>query len=69
MKFKFKHFKENLKILVITLAIVLIWRGVWGFCDLYLFPNQQEISYGISIAFGVLLLWMDDFRIDELIKK
>ncbi len=69
MRLKVKNFKENLKVIVMTIAIVLIWRGVWGFCDEYLFPNHKDISYGISIAFGLFLLWLDDFSIDELIKS
>lgn len=65
---KAKRIKDNIKIVIMTIAIVLIWRGVWGFCDEYLFPNQKDISYGISIAIGLFLLWLDDFSIDELIR-
>lgn len=65
---KTKKIKDNVKIVIMTIAVVLIWRGVWGFCDHYLFPNHQDISYGISLAVGLFLLWVDDFSIDELIR-
>lgn len=74
----FKKFKEDPRLvelkgrhpngnaIVIILAIVMLWRGVWGLLDTYLFPGSPTLSYLISIAIGGLVLYLDDFSIDNL---
>ncbi len=48
------------------LGIVLFWRGVWGLLDHYLFPEYQVLSFVISAVAGLVVLYMDDFSLDEL---
>lgn len=60
------RFKTFGLILTTVLGVVLFWRGIWGLTDLYLFPNQPELSYLISILGGLLILWIDDGEITEL---
>jgi len=55
------HFSKDVKvwtILIAALAIVSFWRGVWGLMDLYLFPENLALSFGVSIIFGLVILWM-----------
>jgi len=61
------RFKTFGLVLTTVLGVVLFWRGVWGLTDLYLFPNQPELSYLISILGGLLILWVDDGEITELV--
>lgn len=42
--------------LLVDVAAIMIWRGVWGFMDIYLFPTQAELSFAVSIFAGIVLL-------------
>lgn len=50
---KKRHIAEAL---LIDLSAILIWRGVWGFMDLYLFPSHPEVSFILSISVGIVLM-------------
>lgn len=52
--------------IIIVIAIILFWRGVWGLIDLYLFPNSPTFSHLLSITLGALILYLDDFSIKDL---
>lgn len=47
-------------------GVILVWRGLWGLMDLYLFPGHPEFSYILSIALGFFILLADDFELEEL---
>lgn len=51
--------KKNsyIRILQIVIAVVLIWRGLWGLMDLYIFPDQLLVSYIVSLVIGLLVLF------------
>ena len=44
--------------ILIAFAIILFWRGIWGLADIYLFPNNQELSLwvGLIMGLGILIL-------------
>jgi hypothetical protein len=44
----------------------MLWRGIWGLADLYLFPNSPTLSYLLSIVIGGLVLYLDDFSLKDL---
>ena len=50
------HFQKVLYTILIALAIVSFWRGVWGLMDEFLFPANPTLSYSISIVVGILIL-------------
>ncbi|MBU0766962.1 hypothetical protein KKF55_04250 [Patescibacteria group bacterium] len=54
--------------ILIGTAVVLFWRGMWGVLDLYLFPENEALSFVTSILLGILILLIHDgFRkLDEL---
>jgi len=65
----FKKFIEKYPLLdsiIVAIAIIMLWRGVWGLMDLYLFPNQPWLSYTIGGVIGLLLLFLDDFKLTEI---
>jgi succinate dehydrogenase hydrophobic anchor subunit len=37
-------------------AIVLMWRGLWGLLDEYLLPKNRKLSYWISSLLGLALI-------------
>ena len=63
---KFKSEHPNANAVVIVLGIIMLWRGVWGLLDQYLFPGSPTLSYLLSIGLGVLVLYLDDFSFDNL---
>jgi len=44
--------------LVIGFGIGGGWRGIWGFMDLYLFPNSLDLSILTSLALGITILFI-----------
>ncbi len=58
-----RHFAT---VLISVIAVVMVWRGVWGLTDTYLFPDNAPLSYLVSIFMGLVLLYLDDKRISEL---
>lgn len=67
---KFKKFRKNknsnLNIFMVCCAVILIWRGVRNIMDLYIFPNNPLVSCITCIILWILILLMDDGKIDEL---
>ena len=51
-----KNFKNNVRTILIVILIVVLWRGIWGLMDLYLFPNMLPLSFVLSIFFGLIIL-------------
>lgn len=63
---QFKASHPNLNGLVILFAIIMLWRGVWGLLDTYLFPGSPTLSYVSGIVLGAVILYLDNFSIDNL---
>jgi len=42
--------------LLIGFAVVAFWRGTWGLLDMYLFPNNFQLSLWVSVLLGVIIL-------------
>lgn len=61
-----KSMKTNFQILVLAIGVIAFWRGAWGLLDLYLFPNNELVSLLISMLIGVLVLYFQDHRLNEL---
>ncbi|NCN99174.1 hypothetical protein COU62_00770 [Candidatus Pacearchaeota archaeon CG10_big_fil_rev_8_21_14_0_10_35_219] len=41
---------------VIAFAVITFWRGLWGLMNIYLFPNNYELSLWITLIGGLLIL-------------
>jgi Fuseless-like protein (putative pre-synaptic calcium channel regulator) len=64
-----KQFKEErpyANAIIIILAIIMLWRGVWGLLDVFLFPGSPLLSYLASFALGAVILYLDGFSLDDL---
>lgn len=64
-KFRKDH-KSNLNIFLIFLAIVMLRKWVQDLLTIILFPNHPIISCIICIAIWMIILLIDDGKIDEL---
>jgi len=42
--------------LCIVLAVVMVWRGMWGLLDEYLWPKNPKRSYFASLLIGIIML-------------
>lgn len=63
------NFTDVLIIIIASLAIVGIWRGVWGLMDIYLLPENSTLSFFVSIATGLAILFAIAFYGPEKNKK
>lgn len=62
----FKH-HSNLHMLLVVGSVVMVWRGLWGLMDLYLFPNDPLVSYLTSVFGGIFFLMLiDNFNLKDL---
>lgn len=52
--------KSNLNdvfiILITAIAMIAIWRGMWGLMDLYLIPENYLFSQIASVILGITIL-------------
>lgn len=55
-----------INVVIVIVAIIMLWRGVWGLLNTFLFPGSPVFSYLASVALGVLILYLDDFKIEYL---
>ncbi|MEW6592630.1 MAG: hypothetical protein AB1305_02960 [Candidatus Hadarchaeota archaeon] len=39
-----------------VIAVVMLWRGLWGLMDIYLFPNNRKKSYWASFIIGLVII-------------
>ena len=53
-------------ILVVT-CVVLIWRGIWNLLDMLFLRNHPILSNVIGILVGVVILYLPDRDIKDLI--
>ena len=37
-------------------AVVMMWRGIWGLGDLYLWPKSPKLSYWVSFVAGLIVI-------------
>jgi hypothetical protein len=61
------HVKKVVFTIIAAFAIISFWRGIWGLLDLYLFPNNYELSYWISLFIGILILFLTKNLIKKLV--
>lgn len=65
----YRRFKKRHKVthlVIVAVAVVMMWRGIWSLLDLYLLPDQQLLSNVLSIAVAFAILYFDDFHLKEL---
>ena len=62
-RFRRKH--RSIRIVIVTVTIVVLWRGVWSILDAYL-PANDLLNIS-SIILAILILYLDDFHLKELL--
>lgn len=59
--------KYHFKFLALAAGVVLVWRGIWGFADMYLAVGHPQLSFILSIILGVTILYFTDKKLNELL--
>jgi hypothetical protein len=62
----FKETYPTANVIVVVVAIIAFWRGIWGLLDVILFPNSPMLSYVSSVVIGALVLYLDGFNLSNL---
>ncbi len=63
---KLKAFEQAIFALLIGFSVVSFWRGASGLMDLYLFPNNYNLSLWFSVIFGLTILAVTHYWTKEL---
>lgn len=66
---KFKKLKRSKKIIIsiiIAISVIGFWRGIWGFMDLYIFPNNRDLSLLVPLLVGIVVLYLTRHLVKEL---
>ena len=42
--------------LIAVVAVVMMWRGLWGLLDEYLWPKNPRLSYWVTFIVGFVIL-------------
>lgn len=52
------HFTKHhvMYAILVGTSMIMLWRGIWGLLDSYLFPTNKPISYLLSVAIGLVIL-------------
>jgi hypothetical protein len=56
---------RDIKILLLTIAVIMIWKGIWDILDTY-FPTDSILASIVSILIGVLILFLNDNDLSQL---
>lgn len=53
-----RWFLETVMYLLVNFVSVSHWRGIWMLLDLYVFPDQPDLSAGLTHVVGIVGLWL-----------
>ncbi len=65
--FSFKLNRHFFGKLVVVIGVVMVWRGLWNLLDMFILPGHPFWSSVVSIVLGLLLLYLPDNDIKELV--
>lgn len=54
-------------VILVATAVVFFWRGAWGLMDMFIFPNNQFLSFTTSLIAGIVILVITHMLVDELL--
>lgn len=63
---RMKNNHQTVFAIVIAIAVVCFWRGIWGLLDVYLFPDNYVLSLWISLGIGLAILAITHYVVKEL---
>ena len=62
-----KVVKYNFSMVFIVIGVVMIWRSLWGFMDMYLFPDNYLYSNIASLIIWLIILYFSRYDIEDVV--
>ena len=59
--------KQTSMTLLLAIAVVSFWRGMWGIMDMYLLPNNMLASSLLSLMIGITIVYSVKHKLKMLI--
>ena len=63
---KIRQTYHNGYVVIVAVAIVMFWYGMFGLLETFLFPENRLLSYVVALGIGLFVLFVNDFKLDEL---
>ncbi|MCK5282955.1 MAG: hypothetical protein KAK00_06100 [Nanoarchaeota archaeon] len=60
-----KHHRLTLSLIILS-GIIFFWRGLWGLLETYLYPENPQISFFISLSLGIIILAITHYSIEKV---
>ena len=57
---------SNIRILIVCICVIMIWKAVWDLCDMFIFPNNIILSDIVCLVVWIVVLLLDDGKLYEL---
>lgn len=71
MIFKSKKAKNtffyNVRVFLLIIAVIMIWRGIWNFLDTYFLPDNYVLSNILTIVGGLIIIFINDYELEDFI--
>lgn len=64
--FSFRPAPKILYTLLMAVAVVFVWRGLWILSDAFIFPENPILSGIVSTLIGLVILYLPDQDFKEL---
>lgn len=59
-------FLYNLKLLILWVTVVMIWRWVWNLLDRYFFPEDFLLSNILTILIWIAIIFIMEYDLETL---
>lgn len=63
---RLKERHPNFYSIMIAVAFIMVWRGLKGLMDLYIFPEKPTLSFIFTTVIGLTLLFVNNFNLKEI---
>ncbi len=71
MIFKSKKAKNtffyNVRVFLLIIAVIMIWRGIWNFLDTYFLPDNYVLSNVLTIVIWLIIIFINDYELEDFI--
>lgn len=71
MIFKSKKAKNtffyNVRVFLLIIAVVVIWRWIWNLFDRYFFPDNFILSNILTIIIWLIIIFINDYELEDFI--
>jgi len=67
IKISLKPSRNFFTMVMVVVAVIMVWRGIWNILDMYFFPNDPILSNLLSILIGLIIMYLPDADIKDLI--